>query len=194
MPPHLLAARPRPPPRSSLLILHRVRNVTPNLNTNEESVSKRDTLEQYVERLVKKHGTMGRVAAMIGMSLSAFSRGVQEEGTLSVENCLRLADAVGGNAGMILRLAGKPHVAEVMDRLAGSSIETLDKEERDLIYQWKTIDPDLQDLIKRTVAAFALQSQASKRRRRSGRIESAVPTPARRGKSRNGSSHEHRAL
>jgi plasmid maintenance system antidote protein VapI len=140
-------------------------------------LAKRESLEHYINRLVKKHGTAGRVASMIGMSLSAFSRGVKEEHTLSVENCLRLADAVGDNAAMILRLAGKPQVADVVDRIAGKSTETLSRREHNLIRTWKTIDPDLQDLTERTIEAFSRDPRRSPR-------EVAPRAPQQRQKSR----------
>jgi hypothetical protein len=145
-------------------------------------------LEQYVDRLVKtKYGTAGRLAAKIGMSLSAFSRGVNEEGTLSVENCLRLADEVGDKAAKILRLAGKPHVADVVERITGAGTETLSSKAHAVGYKWDTLnDPDLQDVIVKTLDAFWLKAKRGKRRRLSA--DPSAPAPARRNRSHAGAS------
>jgi hypothetical protein len=50
---------------------------------------------KYVATLVDRYGTADAVAKLIPMSESAFSRGVKNEGALSEENLLRLAEAVG---------------------------------------------------------------------------------------------------
>ena len=88
---------------------------------------------------------MGRVAAKIPMSLSAFSRGVSD-GTLSVENCLRLADAVGDDPGKILRLGGKQSIAAVVDRLTAKTNETLSRRWVTFAKQLQGADPDSQDV------------------------------------------------
>lgn len=102
---------------------------------------------QYIARLIKKYGTAGRVAAMIPMSLSAFSRGVNEESTLSFGNCLRLARAMGENPGSLLRLAGKPHDADLMDHFTEETTETLSSRGRCVAQEWETLDTKLQDAV-----------------------------------------------
>lgn len=93
---------------------------------------------------------MGRLAAMIPMSLSAFSRGV-EDGTLSLENCLRLARAVGENPGRILRLAGKPPQADLLDHFTRETEETLSTRAIRLAQVWDTLDPKIQDAVEAIV-------------------------------------------
>lgn len=76
---------------------------------------------RYVQQWIREYGTAGRLAETIDMSLSAFSRGVRNEGTLSVYSLLRLAEETGEPASKVLRIANKGHVADIIERLYGDS-------------------------------------------------------------------------
>lgn len=114
-------------------------------------------LQQYIDRLVRKHGTATALADKIGMSVSAFSRAVNEEGTFSFENCIRLADAFGDHPSVVLRLAGKGEMADILDRLysrGGRSVK-LSQRERERVDTWKRITPEHQNSLDDIVAALA---------------------------------------
>lgn len=96
-------------------------------------------LQRYVDRLVKKFGTATALAEKIGMSVSAFSRAVNEEGTFSFENCIRLAYAFGDHPSVILRLAGKGEMAEMLDRLYAGEKIRLSERDREFFGLWKKI-------------------------------------------------------
>ena len=130
-----------------------------------------NNLEQYVGVLRAKYGYggMSRIASAIGMSLSAFTRGVKN-GTLSVENCLRLADLTGNSAGMILRLAGKEDMAAVCDRLndrlaRGRALSRAVQEVAQKIEDLAD-SPDKQDLVIRFVEAFHRLNRRQRRQRK----------------------------
>ena len=91
------------------------------------------TFRGYIKGLIRQHGTAGAVANMIGMSLSAFSRGVRNEGTLSELNLLRLSKAVGESPDTVLRLADKDEVADLIRDQYGEPREPLSDEDRALL-------------------------------------------------------------
>jgi plasmid maintenance system antidote protein VapI len=111
-------------------------------------VTSNPAFERYVDRLIKtRYGTASALALAIGMSQSAFCRGVREEGTLSVENCLRLAEAIGERPGVILRLVHRDEMAVIADRLFGTTKNTLTRREREHLALWRTVDPIAHDAI-----------------------------------------------
>jgi hypothetical protein len=97
-----------------------------------------ETFRSFVERWIAEYGTKGRLAKSIGLTLSAFSRGFRNEGTFSVESCLRLAEETGEPPAYVLRLAGKPEVADLLERLYGrrQSLLRLGRQERELLDVW----------------------------------------------------------
>ncbi len=75
--------------------------------------------ERFVQDLIRdRYGTAQAVADAVGMSLSAFARGVRH-GTLSEGNLIRLAEVAGVDPARLLRLADKADVADGLDRLYG---------------------------------------------------------------------------
>jgi hypothetical protein len=113
-------------------------------------------LKPYVDQLVRtKYGSVSRLAAKIGMSVSAFTRGVQKQGTLSVENCIYLAAETGDELGQILWLAGKPDMAEVCDRLTGKTFKTLSPDAQALVHTFGQLDDEAQDIIVKIAERFA---------------------------------------
>lgn len=74
---------------------------------------------KFVDRLIEVYGTADAIAVMIGLTPSAFSRGVNKAGTLSVDKLLLLAEGVGESPSRVLRLAGKGETAALIERLYG---------------------------------------------------------------------------
>lgn len=103
-------------------------------------------METYIKRLVARFGTATALAAKIGMTVSAFSRAVHEEGTFSLENCLRLADAFGDDPCVVLRIAGKLDQADLLQRLRREE-SALNPRALRHIRAWKRISPEHQDYL-----------------------------------------------
>lgn len=79
-----------------------------------------DTLnafERFVEGVIAdRYRTASALAEAVGMSLSAFQRGVKA-GSLGVDKCLVLAERAGVHPSEVLRLAGKGETAAIIERL-----------------------------------------------------------------------------
>lgn len=103
----------------------------------------------FVAALIRQHGTAKAVADLIGMSLSAFLRGAQA-GTWSVETCLTLAEAVGESPSRVLQLAGKGHVADLIERLYGAPRAPLSTADRALA----ALSPDVKRQLLRLVTGL----------------------------------------
>ncbi len=90
-------------------------------------------LHRFVESLLPRFGTAQALADALDMTLSAFLRGVKQ-GTLNIENCLRLAALVGENPTKILTLAGKADIAKLIESLYGSAAApTLSEQDHQLL-------------------------------------------------------------
>lgn len=75
--------------------------------------------QRWVDELVAtRYGTAQRLAHAIGLSHSAFSRGVRS-GTLGLDSLLVLARETGEPPGTVLRRAGKGPVADLLQELYG---------------------------------------------------------------------------
>jgi transcriptional regulator with XRE-family HTH domain len=104
------------------------------------------------ELITSRYQTQSALAEAIGMSDSAFSRSIHEEGTLSVANCFRLAGAAGDHPATILRTAGKPDIADIVERgLGETALSSFELEVVDLLRQ---ISPANRRLVLRTLKAF----------------------------------------
>lgn len=88
------------------------------------------------------------------MTLSAFSRAVNEEGTFSFENCLRLADAFGDDPVVVLRVAGKLDQADLFQRVRGEKVASL----RALTFleKWSKITTENQDQLYTIASAMVI--------------------------------------
>lgn len=149
-------------------------------------------LETFVEGLVGKgrpYQTWGDLAAATGLTLSAFSRGVKKEGTLNVENCLRLAETTGIAASQVLRTAGKGDIAELIERLYGKA--DLTPAEAKLIGQFRMVDSSAQVTIFSVAESLARRAPGSSsampderksRRVRRELVEKATHHPSVRGR------------
>lgn len=117
----------------------------------------RHAFETWINTLVhtERFPTASVLAHEIGMSLSAFSRGVREEGTLSVENCLALARVLGEHPSRVLRLAGRETVAEHIDHLFNNEENTFSEREHDIIRLWRDLTPARQAAIEEVMLGLA---------------------------------------
>jgi transcriptional regulator with XRE-family HTH domain len=123
-----------------------------------------ESFEQFIHRWIGQYGTAQKLADAIGMSLSAFSRGVRNSGTLGVESLLRLALATGEPPSTVLRIAGKRDVADLVEHLYGtarSSTRGLSGQEQELISLWNGLSRDAQEPLLLIIGALA--SNASSR-------------------------------
>lgn len=120
---------------------------------------------EFIAGLIQsRYGTADKLSKAIGMSLSAFSRGVRNEGTLSVENCLRLAEETGESPRKVLTLAGKEHVADIIERLHGKSADhPLSGPEREILALWKTIDSESREPIRTLLRALSAKQKGKHR-------------------------------
>jgi plasmid maintenance system antidote protein VapI len=111
---------------------------------------------RFVDALIERYGSAAAIAEELEMSRSAFTRGVKNEGTLSEDNLLKLAEVVGEPPGNVLRLAGKKEFAERVERLYGDAHKPLASVDRRLL----ALDHDLKVLL------LALVERAAKAARK----------------------------
>lgn len=121
------------------------------------------TLREFVDALVSsRYGTAQHLSMRIGLSLSAFSRGVTA-GSLSTESLLRLARETGTPASEVLRIAKKEHVAHLIEELYGSSRSQLPTgDERALLESWRLLSEPVRQAV--LVLVRALSKPSTKRR------------------------------
>jgi hypothetical protein len=102
---------------------------------------KNPQLERFIDDAIdRRFRTSSALADAIGMSLSAFSRGIREEGTISTENCLELAKVLSERPAKILRLARRKRVAELLEQLHPTL--TLSPDEEHVVELWRRIKND----------------------------------------------------
>lgn len=94
---------------------------------------------KFVDDQIKRHGTGQALATGIGMTLSSFLRGARKEHTLGVGKLLLLAEFVGESPSHVLRLAGKPDVADAIERLYGQARTPLSGTHRELLDRWERL-------------------------------------------------------
>jgi hypothetical protein len=99
------------------------------------------TFKSWLTHIVREQfGTPTALANALDMTLISFNRGL-EAGTFSVSNLLRLAEITNTPAGTVLRLAGKPEVAALLERLYGITSEELSPEEQRHLSMWRKASP-----------------------------------------------------
>lgn len=124
-----------------------------------------DTFRSFIDDLTQRHHlTKGAVAKAIGLSLSAYSRGVRIEGTLGIDTCLRLAEWSGESPSRVLRLAQKAETAELIERLYGPAAarSPLSGPDRELVGLWHELEPDAQKAISTLLHALAAAARLGK--------------------------------
>lgn len=115
----------------------------------------------FIAELVRRYGTAHRLSEAIGMSLSAFSRGVRNEGTLSVENCLRLAEETGEPPSKVLRLASKGQVADLIERLYARV--PMKEADREILFLWQNLDSEADRALRTLLRALVADQKRAKK-------------------------------
>lgn len=125
-----------------------------------------DPFVAYMREWIARYGTADRLASAIGMTLSAFSRGVRNQHTLGIESLLRFAKETSEPPGKVLRLAGKAHVAELLEDLYGTPDPSnrLDGQQRELLQLWATISETDRASVKSILKGLARRPTPPRRR------------------------------
>ena len=97
-------------------------------------------LQKFLETRGERFGSLQNLSRLMGVTFSGFLRGVKQ-GTLSTDNCLRLAEVLGEPPAEVLRAANKADVAAQVDRLFGPTAAPLSEDDRTLLAQWHAITP-----------------------------------------------------
>lgn len=121
-------------------------------------------LLDFINEIAGNWRSQQQLADAIGMSLSAFLRAAKN-GTMSTENCLKLAQVVGENPSKVLRLARKDDVAELIEQLYGKAIVPLSDEERELLDAWKALTPRARTSFRTLMRDLSPKHEREKKRR-----------------------------
>lgn len=100
----------------------------------------KNPLARHVDEILNSgiFKTRRAIASALGMKESTFSKSVQEDGTLTVEQCIRFAGVTGGSLVGILQLIGRRDLARLANELIGPSQDLrLTRWERELIDEWR---------------------------------------------------------
>lgn len=124
-----------------------------------------EPLEAFIDELVRtRYGTAAAIAGRIGMSQSAFSRGISA-GSLSTESLLRLALETGTPASDVLRKSKKEHVAHLIEQLYGKSAAAPPTGDvRTFADIWPTLPPNVQHALMTVLRQLGKQHAPAKRR------------------------------
>jgi hypothetical protein len=124
----------------------------------------------WIGHVEERFGTKQAVAHAMGLSASAYTRGV-ERGSFSTENLLRLAQATGDGPSVVLRAAGKGESAALIEALYGQNADDISGEERELLTAWRLVtDRQTRRVLLNSVqlhADLAQRATASRSRHRS---------------------------
>lgn len=124
------------------------------------------TLEDFIDELVRtRYGTAQVIAGRIGISGSAFSRGVAA-GSLSTESLLRLAAETGTPASDVLRMAKKEHVAHLIESLYGKAVVSPPTGDQRVVSElWATLPTAVQQAFLTLLRQVGKSSAAAGKRR-----------------------------
>lgn len=123
------------------------------------------TLREFVDAIVKeRYGTSQALAMRVGLTLSAFTRGVTA-GSLSTESVLRLALETGTAPSELLRIAKKDHVAHLIEQLYGKGAASpLHGDLRTLAELWPAQTQQVQQALLVVLRQTAKQHAPAKRK------------------------------
>ncbi len=120
--------------------------------------------ERWIDELVAaRYGAKGRLAALIGMTDSAFGRSVRA-GSLGVEALLKLARVVDVAPGEVLRIAGKGAIADLIDELYAAPPVSLTKREMRLLDTFRHCEKAGQDLMIQAGEVYRLAAGTNRAR------------------------------
>lgn len=97
-------------------------------------------LKAFLDARSAAFGTLQNLAGLMRVTFSGFLRGVKS-GTLSPENCLRLAEVLGEQPSVVFRVARKLELADQFDRLYGQTANPMTEAERELVDVWRELTP-----------------------------------------------------
>jgi hypothetical protein len=121
------------------------------------------TFRSFVKSLIDRAGSATAVADQIGMSVSAFQRGVQNNGSLGVTALLRLAKWAGESPVTVLNLAGKRDAAALIDELMDPGYAPQSGPERELVGLWRNIkNPNAQQALYTLLRALAEEGRSER--------------------------------
>jgi len=115
-------------------------------------------LRAWVETLITERyaKVASRLSDKLEMSVSAFQRSTRN-GTLSIENLLRLAEETGESASRVLRMGGKGALADQLERLYGAvPTASLSKDGREVAQLFDRVEnADVRSFVKDALRAAA---------------------------------------
>jgi hypothetical protein len=96
------------------------------------------TFQQWIEKLIaERFHTSTALATAMGLQLTPFMRGAAA-GTFNVVNLLKLAKVVDEHPSVVLRMAGKGDVADLIESLYGPT--DVKPHEREHLVKWRALD------------------------------------------------------
>jgi len=124
-------------------------------------------LAEYIDRVLhhrrRGYSKQRELSRDIGMHESGFTRAVQDQGTLSVEQCLRLAYILRVDPVVLLHLAKRGDVAEILKEMTRVDVTGLARRERELVEQWRNTNAITQQTIETLLALLHRASAKSAR-------------------------------
>jgi hypothetical protein len=104
----------------------------------------------------------------MGVTFSGFLRGVKQ-GTLSAENCLRLAEVLGEDPRVVFRAAQKAELAEQIDRLYGAAVPHISATQRAVLDAWEALAPEDQRTVRELLHRLAPHRRTAAADQKKGR-------------------------
>jgi hypothetical protein len=108
---------------------------------------------QLLRLLLTKFRTQRKAAAHLGMTASRFTRWMNGD-RLSVESCLRLADALGGDPAVVLRVYGYEDEAAILDRQYPARRGRRPQGDMSLLAEFAKLTPEHARLVRELIAAL----------------------------------------
>lgn len=128
---HLVPVRASQALLATLTLAARATSVVNSLPVSEF----RDLLETAAQAFPTKKA----FARAIGITPGRLSRVLGGEHSLDVGNCLTLAKLTGESPSRVLRVAGKPDIADAIEALYGPSAAGVSPKERELLDAWDAV-------------------------------------------------------
>ncbi|HYM24969.1 MAG TPA: hypothetical protein VEU08_17250 [Vicinamibacterales bacterium] len=118
-------------------------------------------LLEFLHARKSKFQNSMNLAKMMGITFSGLLRAMKT-GTMSTENCLRLAEVLGEDPPAVLRLAKKPKVAEQIERMFGKRTRTLSAEDRELLEDWERLSPKQRQIFRSLISDLLPQKKRAR--------------------------------
>lgn len=125
-------------------------------------------MQEFLEARSAKFGNLQKLAKAMRVTFSGFLRGVKQ-GTLSAENCLRLAEVLGEEPAVIFRVANKAALADQFERLYGKTANPMTDEERTLVATWRALTTTAREGLRLTMSELPRSDRLARSRETRGR-------------------------